>query len=94
MVNDEEFVLSFTQTCRETLAMRTFQPSERRKLGRCSNNWTSPPDLEFTDYSLDKITGLHLIARVANDYPATKFILASGDLEEATQAVGNPLRSG
>jgi len=83
LVDDEEFVLSFTQTCLEAAGYEVIPAPGPKEAWALLEQMDLPPDLVFTDYNMGKITGLQLIARVAEHYPAIKFVLASGYLEEA-----------
>ncbi len=49
-------------------------------------NESEPVDLVFTDFNMPGMTGVELIERVAERWPKTKFILASGYLDNETRA--------
>jgi two-component system, cell cycle sensor histidine kinase and response regulator CckA len=83
LVDDEEFVLTFTQHCLEAAGYEVIPAPGPKEAWALLEQMDMPPDLVFTDYNMGKITGLQLIARVAEHFPATKFVLASGYLEEA-----------
>jgi len=83
LVDDEEFVLSFTQTCLEGAGYEVIPAAGPKEAWALLEQMDTPPDLLFTDYNMGKITGLQLIARVAEHFPSVRFILASGYLEEA-----------
>lgn len=87
LVDDEEFVLTFTQHCLEAAGYEVLTAEGPKEAWAMLEQMDMPPDLVFTDYNMGKITGLQLIARVAEHYPATKFVLASGYLEEAERVL-------
>ncbi len=43
-------------------------------------------DLVFTDYNMPGMNGVELLEKIAGRWPRTKFILASGYLDDATRA--------
>lgn len=49
-------------------------------------NETGPVDLVFTDFNMPGMNGVELIERVVTRWPRTKFILASGYLDDETRA--------
>lgn len=87
LVDDEEFVLTFTQHCLVAAGYEVLTAEGPKEAWAMLEQMDMPPDLVFTDYNMGKITGLQLIARVAEHYPATKFVLASGYLEEAERVL-------
>lgn len=87
LVDDEEYVLDFAQHCLEAAGYEIIPASGPDEAWNLLEQMDSPPDLLFTDYNMGKVSGLQLIARVAENFPGVKFVLASGYLEEAERVL-------
>jgi two-component system cell cycle sensor histidine kinase/response regulator CckA len=83
LVDDEEYVLDFTQDCLEAAGYEVTPAASPDEAMAALEKMAAPPDLLFTDYNMGKVTGLQLIARVAEAYPSVRFVLASGYLEDS-----------
>jgi YesN/AraC family two-component response regulator len=53
---------------------------------RILENSSKPVDIILSDYNMPNMNGIDLVRRVSKSWPKIKFILASGYLDEKTQA--------
>lgn len=82
LVDDEEYVLDFTQDCLEAAGYEVLPARSAEEALRVLADLMEPPELLFTDFNMGRMTGLELISRVNEMYPGMRFVLASGYLED------------
>jgi PAS domain S-box-containing protein len=84
VVDDVDLLRDFTQKFLQTTGVNVLVASSGQQAIKVLEESTEPVDLVFTDYNMPGMTGLELIEEVAKRWPETKFVLASGFLDDAT----------
>ena len=84
MVDDVDLLRDLAQTFLELAGLTVLVASSGPQALKILEEATAPVDILFTDYRMPGMNGVELIEQVSLRWPATKFILASGFLDEAT----------
>ena len=86
VVDDVDLLCDFTKSFLQAAGLTVFVANRGAEALKVLERETEPVDLLFTDYNMPEMNGVELIEKVAVRWPATRFILASGYLDEATRA--------
>jgi PAS domain S-box-containing protein len=86
VVDDVDLLRDFTQKFLQMTGLNVLVASSGQQALKVLEESTEPVDLLFTDYNMPGMTGLELIEEVLKRWPKTKFVLASGFLNDATYA--------
>ncbi len=84
VVDDVDLLRDLARTFLELAGLTVLVASGGRQALEVLEAATEPVDLLFTDYHMAGMNGVELIEQVSARWPATKFILASGFLDDAT----------
>jgi PAS domain S-box-containing protein len=84
VVDDVDLLRDFTQKFLQMTGLNVLVASNGQQALKVLEESGEPVDLLFTDYNMPGMTGLELIEAVVKRWPATKFVLASGFLNDAT----------
>jgi PAS domain S-box-containing protein len=86
VVDDVDLLRKFTQKFLQAMGLNVLVASSGQQAIKVLEESAEPVDLVFTDYNMPGMTGLELIEAVTKRWPATKFILVSGFLDDAAYA--------
>jgi PAS domain S-box-containing protein len=86
VVDDVDLLRDFTQKFLQMTGLNVLVASNGQQALKVLEESGEPVDLLFTDYNMPGMTGLELIEAVVERWPTTKFVLASGFLNDATYA--------
>ena len=86
VVDDVDLLRDFTQRFLQLTGLNVLVASSGQQAIKVLEGSAEPMDLLFTDYNMPGMTGLQLIEEVAKRWPKTKFVLASGFLNDETYA--------
>jgi PAS domain S-box-containing protein len=86
VVDDVDLLRDFTQKFLQMTGLNVLVASSGEQALQVLENSAEPVDLVFTDYNMPGMTGLELIEAITRRWPKTKFVLASGFLNDATYA--------
>ena len=86
VVDDVDLLRDFTQRFLRMTGLNVLVASSGQQAIQVLEESAEPVDLMFTDYNMPGMTGLELIEEVAKRWPKTKFVLASGFLNDAIYA--------
>ena len=86
VVDDVDLLRDFTQNFLQMAGLNVLVASSGQQALKVLEESSEPVDLVFTDYNMPGMTGLDLIEAVASRWPASKFVLASGFLDDETYA--------
>ena len=86
VVDDVDLLRDFTQKFLQMAGLNVLVASGGQQALKILEDSSEPVDLLFTDYNMPGMTGLELIEEVIKRWPKTKFVLASGFLNDATYA--------
>ncbi len=86
VVDDVDLLRDFTQRFLQMTGLNVLVASSGQQAIKVLEESAEPVDLLFTDYSMPGMNGLELIEAVVKRWPETKFVLASGFLNDATYA--------
>ena len=84
VVDDVDLLREFALNFLQLTGLTVLTASSGQHALKVLEDSAEPVDLVFTDYSMPGMTGLELIEEVAARWPATRFVLASGFLNDAT----------
>jgi len=87
VVDDVDLLRDFTQKFLQMTGLNVLVASSGQQAIKVLEESAEPVDLVFTDYSMPGMNGLELIEAIEKRWPKTKFILASGFLNDATYAL-------
>lgn len=82
VVDDLDLVRDFTQNFLETAGYTVFVASQASEAMEILEREEGAIDLMFTDFNMPGMSGLELIQETSRRWPAIKFILASGYLDD------------
>lgn len=85
VVDDVDLLRDFAQGFLEMSGLTVLTASSGQQAIEVLSE-TEPVDIVFTDYNMPGMNGIELIEQIAARWPKTKFILASGYLDDATRA--------
>ena len=85
VVDDVDLVRELAKELLETSGLTVITAANGPEALKILETEKQPVDVLFTDYNMPKMTGIELIEQVANRWPNTKFILASGYLSETAR---------
>ena len=83
VVDDVDLLRDFTQKFLQMTGLNVLVASSGPQAIKVLEESAEPVDLLFTDYNMPGMNGLELIEDVAKRWPETKFVLASGFLNDA-----------
>jgi CheY-like chemotaxis protein len=86
VVDDVDLLRDFTQKFLQMSGLIVLVASSGAQALKILEEAAEPVDLLFTDYNMPGMNGLELIEAVGRRWPKTKFVLASGFLDDATHA--------
>jgi len=86
VVDDVDLLRDFTQKFLAMTGVNVLVASSGQQALKILEESAEPVDLVFTDYNMPGMTGLELIEQIVKRWPETKFVLASGFLDDATYA--------
>jgi len=86
VVDDVDLLRDFTQNFLQLTGLTVLVAGGGQQAIKMMEESPEPVDLVFTDYNMPGMNGLELIEQIAARWPKTKFVLASGFLDEATYA--------
>ncbi len=86
VVDDVDLLRDFTQKFLQMTGLKVLVASSGQQALKVLEESVEPVDLVFTDYNMPNMTGLELIEAISKRWPRTKFILASGFLDDETYA--------
>ena len=94
VVDDVDLLRDFTQKFLQMSGLLVLVAGSGAQALKILEEAAEPVDLLFTDYNMPGMNGLELIEAVARRWPKTKFVLASGFLDDATHARIEPYHVG
>jgi len=86
VVDDVELLRDFAQNFLEMAGFTVLTAKNGEEALRILAKAAKPVDIILSDYNMPSMNGVDLVKRVSANWPKTKFILASGYLDEKTQA--------
>jgi PAS domain S-box-containing protein len=86
VVDDVELLRDFAQNFLEMAGFTVLTAKNGEEAIRILETSAKPVDIILTDYNMPSMNGADLVKRVSADWPKTRFILASGYLDEKTRA--------
>jgi len=86
VVDDVELLRDFAQNFLEMAGFTVLTAKNGEEALRILAKAAKPVDIILSDYNIPSMNGVDLVKRVSANWPKTKFILASGYLDEKTQA--------
>jgi len=86
VVDDVDLLRDLARTFLELTGLTVLVASSGEQALKVLEESSVPVDLLFTDYNMPGMNGVELMEQVAVRWPATRFILASGYLDETTCA--------
>ena len=86
VVDDVDLLRDFSKKFLEMAGFAVLTAASGHEAVRIMETAANPIDLVLTDYSMPGMNGIELFDLVALRWPKTKFILATGYLDEKTQA--------
>jgi two-component system cell cycle sensor histidine kinase/response regulator CckA len=86
VVDDVELLRDFAQNFLEMAGFTVLTAKNGEEAVRILETSVKPVDIILTDYNMPSMNGADLVKRVSANWPKTRFILASGYLDEKTQA--------
>jgi PAS domain S-box-containing protein len=86
VVDDVELLRDFAQNFLEMAGFTVLTAKNGEEAIQILENSAKPVDIILTDYNMPSMNGVDLVKRVSARWPKIKFILASGYLDEKTQA--------
>jgi len=86
VVDDVDLLRDLARTFLQMTGLTVLVASSGSQALRILEETASPVDILFTDYNMPGMNGVELMEKVAARWPKTKFILASGYLDDATRA--------
>ena len=84
VVDDVDLLRDLAKTFLQMTGLTVLVASSGPQALKILEEATAPVDILFTDYNMPGMNGVELMEKVAAHWPKTKFILASGYLDEAT----------
>ena len=84
VVDDVDLLRDFTQKFLQMTGLNVLVASSGHQALKVLEESGEAVDLIFTDYNMPGMNGLELIEEIAKRWPKTKFVLASGFLNDAT----------
>jgi len=87
VVDDVDLLRDFTQKFLQLTGLNVLVASSGLQAIKVLEESAEPVDLLFTDYNMPGMNGLELIEEIRKRWPDTKFVLASGFLNDATYAL-------
>lgn len=84
VVDDVDLLRDFTQKFLQMTGLNVLVASSGQQALMILEESTEPVDLLFTDFKMPGMTGLELIEAVSKHWPETRFVLASGFLDDGT----------
>ncbi|HXA44436.1 MAG TPA: response regulator, partial [Candidatus Angelobacter sp.] len=86
VVDDVELLRDFAQNFLEMAGFTVLTAKNGEEAIRILETSAKPVDIILTDYNMPSMNGADLVKRVSANWPKIRFILASGYLDEKTQA--------
>ena len=86
VVDDVDLLRDFARTFLEMTGLTVLVAGSGPQALKIMEESATPVDLVFTDYNMPGMNGGELMEQIAVRWPRTKFILASGFLDDATRA--------
>ncbi len=86
VVDDVELLRDFARNFLEMAGFTVLTAKNGEEAIRILENSSKPVDIILSDYNMPNMNGIDLVRRVSKSWPKIKFILASGYLDEKTQA--------
>jgi len=86
VVDDVDLLRDLARTFLELTGLTVLVANSGQQALDILEQATTPVDIVFTDYNMPGMNGVELMEKVAVRWPRTKFILASGYLDDATRA--------
>jgi PAS domain S-box-containing protein len=86
VVDDVDLLRDLARTFLQMTGVTVLVASSGPQALKILEEAAAPVDILFTDYNMPGMNGVELMEKVAAHWPKTKFILASGYLDEATSA--------
>jgi two-component system cell cycle sensor histidine kinase/response regulator CckA len=84
-VDDVDLLRDLARTFLEMSGLTVLVASNGPQALKIMEESTTPVNLIFTDYNMPGMNGVELMEKIAANWPETKFILASGYLDDATR---------
>jgi len=85
VVDDVDLLRDLARTFLEMTGLTVLVASSGPQALKILEAATTPVDIVFTDYNMPGMDGVELMEKIAPRWPRTKFILASGYLDDATR---------
>ena len=86
VVDDVELLRDFARNFLQMAGFTVLTAKNGEEAIRILQESATPVDIILTDYNKPSMNGMELVKRVSANWPKTRFILASGYLDEKTQA--------
>ena len=86
VVDDVDLLRDLARTFLELTGLTVLVASSGEQALKVLEEATAPVDILFTDYNMPGMNGVELMEQVSTRWPATRFILASGYLDDTTCA--------
>ena len=86
VVDDVDLLRDLARTFLEMAGLTVLVASSGQQALKIMEDATEPVDIVFTDYNMPGMNGVELMENISSRWPGTKFILASGYLDDATRA--------
>ena len=86
VVDDVDLLRDFARNFLEMAGFKVLTADNGQEALQVLEHATEPVDIVLTDYNMPSMNGVDLVKRVRERWPKTKFILASGYLDEKTQS--------
>jgi PAS domain S-box-containing protein len=86
VVDDVDLLRDLARTFLELTGLTVLVASSGPQALKIMEESTEPLDIVFTDYNMPGMNGVELMDNISARWPGTKFILASGYLDDATRA--------
>ena len=86
VVDDVDLLRDFTQSFLQLTGLTVLVAGSGQQAIKVMEESTEHVELVFTDYNMPVMNGLELIEQISERWPKTKFIVASGYLDDATCA--------
>jgi CheY-like chemotaxis protein len=86
VVDDVDLLRDFARNFLEMAGFTVLTADNGQEAITILEHAVEPVDILLTDYNMPSMNGVDLVKRVAARWPKIKFILASGYLDEKTQA--------
>ena len=86
VVDDVDLLRDLARTFLEMAGLTVLVASSGQQALKIMEETPEPLDIVFTDYNMPGMNGVELMENITTRWPKTKFILASGYLDDATRA--------